>query len=86
MEKTRKPNLDFAEMGIPVGSTLVAVEDKRAKATVIGDRKVKFRGMEMYLSRATRIVLNLDRPVQPTPHWTFNGRLLRDIYRETYGR
>ena len=50
MEKTRKPNLDFAEMGIPIGSTLVSVENKKAKATVLGDRKVKFRGMEMYLS------------------------------------
>lgn len=83
-DRTRRPNLDFIEMGIPKGATLVCVKTKE-KATVRGDRKVRFRGEEMYLSKATRLTLNISRPVQPTPHWTYKGRLLRDIYRETYG-
>ncbi len=82
--KSRRPNLNFVEMGIPIGSTLVS-DKTDEEATVSGDRLVTFRGEEMSLTRATRNILEIDHSVAPTPHWRFEGRLLQEIYRETYG-
>ena len=81
--KARRPNLNFTEMGIPDGSVLQSVEDD-STVTVVSPRKINFRGEEMSLTAATRIMLGLDYSVAPGPYWTFNGRSLRDIYNETY--
>jgi hypothetical protein len=51
---------------------------------VVGPRKVKLGDEEMSLTAATRAVLELDYSVAPGPYWTFDGRLLREIYEETY--
>lgn len=80
---SRRPNLNFIEMGIPVGSTLSFVEGDTA-AEVISARKVRLNDDEMSLSAATRKLLNLDYKVNPGPYWLFRGRSLRDIYNETY--
>ena len=82
--KSRRPNLNFVEMGIPIGSTLVSIETGE-EATVSGDKVVTFREEEMSLTRATRNALEIDHSVAPTPHWKFEGRFLQEIYRETYG-
>lgn len=82
--KSSRPNLNFAEMGIPVESVLVSIGTDE-KATVITDKKVHFRDEDMSLTAATRAVLELDRSVAPTPHWTYNNRVLKDIYDDTYG-
>jgi hypothetical protein len=39
---------------------------------------------EMYLTPATKRVLDLEYSVAPGPYWTYQGRLLQDIYNETY--
>jgi hypothetical protein len=38
----------------------------------------------MSLTAATQQVLGTEYAVAPGPHWTYDGRLLRDIYDETY--
>ena len=80
----RLPNINFEEMGIPVGSVLVFAGDEDAEVTVTSDRKVNFRGENVFLSKVTRELLGLEYNVQPTRYWTFNGKNLRDIYAETY--
>ena len=80
----RRPNLNFTEMGIPVGSVLHFVEGD-ATVTVSGDKKVLLHGEEMSLTAATRQLLNLEYNVAPGPYWTYDGKLLRHIYDETYG-
>ncbi|MFZ5699555.1 MAG: GIY-YIG nuclease family protein [Pseudomonadota bacterium] len=80
----RRPNLNFEEMGIPVGSTLQSVHAPMA-VVVISSRRVKLNGEEMSLTAATREVMNLDYSVAPGPHWMYKGKLLREIYNETYG-
>ena len=85
--KRRRPNLNFIEMGIQVGAILISVETDE-EAEVTGERQVTFRGEGMSLTAATRAALNLNsdqHSVPPTPHWTFEGRNLREIYNETYG-
>lgn len=80
----RRPNLNFTEMGIPIGSVLHFIEGK-ATVTVSGDKKVLLEGEEMSLTAATRQLLSLEYNVAPGPYWTYDGKLLRTIYDETYG-
>ena len=86
--RQRRPNLNFVEMGIQVGSILTSIETGE-EAEVAGERQVTFRDEETSLTAATRLALGLtdeQHSVAPTPHWTFEGRNLRDIYNETYGQ
>lgn len=80
----RLPNINFEEMGIPLGSVLVFVGDEDAEVLVTSERKVMFKEEEVSLSRATRGLLGLEYNVQPTKYWTFDGKNLKEIYAETY--
>ena len=79
----RRPNLNFEEMGIPIGSQLFFTESE-ATVVVSTPKKVKQYDVDISLSAATRALLGLDYYVQPGPYGTFDGRSLRDIYNETY--
>lgn len=81
----KRPRFNFAEMGIPVGSELVSTHNGEM-VIVKTDRTVDYKGEEISLTNATRIVLNNDYNVAPGPYWSFNGKRLRDIYNETYLR
>jgi hypothetical protein len=83
----KRPNLNFVEMGIPIGSELI-FNDGGEVATVIKERVVKFRDQETSLTNATRMALGEGYAynIAPGPYWSYNGRRLRDIYNETYQR
>jgi len=81
--KKRRPPLNFGEMGIAVGSVLHMV-DSDATVTVCADRRVMLDGEETSLTAATTKLLGLEYQIQPTPHWTYEGKLLTEIYNETY--
>ena len=85
-KRARLPNYNFAEMGIPVGATLVLADkgEESITAIVAGEKKVVFQGEEMGLTKATKLALDLHYSVAPCPRWTCEGRNLGDIYRETY--
>lgn len=38
----------------------------------------------MSLTSAQRAVSGVDNNVQPTPHWSYAGEVLQDIYDQTY--
>ncbi len=84
--KRRRPNLNFIEMGIPLGSILRFTESN-AEATVVSDRRVRLSGSdnENSLTAVTRELFGIQYSVMPTPFWEFDGRILREIYNETYG-
>ena len=82
---SRRPNLNFVEMGIPLGSTLRAVADPAVTVTVVADKIVELNGEQMSLTAATRLVKDMDYNIQPSPHWSYDGILLKDIYELTYG-
>ena len=84
-KRTRRPNLNFEEMEIPIGSKLTSTVTEE-EATVVSPKKVSFREEEMSLTEATEKVRTGRARSNPTPHWKFNGRLLQDIYNETYGK
>lgn len=79
----KRPNQNFVEMGIPIGSEILSTENGET-ATITGEKLVTFRGEEMSLTRATKILLELDYSVQPGSYWTYKGKSLKDIYNETY--
>lgn len=82
--KKRRPNLNFEEMGIPAGSILTAADDPSIQITVADGRRVKISEDDVTsLTNATAVLLA--RPgTRPVIYWTFQGRLLSDIYEETY--
>jgi hypothetical protein len=81
--RKRRPNLNFSEMSIPLGSELTSnVTDQIV--TVSGPRKVVMDGQEMSLTAATREVLGLPYSVAPGPYWRFGSRTISEIYEDTY--
>ena len=79
----RRPSLNFLEMQIPIGATLVSIDNGEV-ATVIDERRILFREEHSSLTRATREILGIEYSVAPTPHWTYEGKLMSEIYDETY--
>ena len=71
MAVERRPNFDFIEMGIPVGSELVAVSNPNIKVTVKDNRKVLYNGKEYYLSGLED---ELHLIGKPCGHWYFEGK------------
>ena len=85
LKRQKRPNLNFIEMGIPVGAIITFGNEPGAEEAVISDEKrVRYNGEEYTLTALTRKLKNLDYSVAPTPHWYFNGKSLADIYEETY--
>lgn len=81
--KSKRPKMNFLEMGIPIGAELHSVHGLFV-VTVVSAKKIIFNNEETSLTAATRQVLGIEHSVQPSPHWTYQGRLLKDIYDETY--
>ncbi len=82
--RSRRPNLNFEEMGIPNGATLTSTKTDDT-ATVVGPRKVEFRDHdEISLTGATREMLEIEHSVSPSSLWLYEGKSLKDIYGETY--
>ena len=82
--KKCRQNLNVQEMGVPVDSLWLST-NSATSVVVIGPKRVRLRDEEGLLSAATAQVVQVDYPVAPAPDWTFNGKLLSDIYEETYG-
>lgn len=82
--KQKRPNLNFEEMGISLGSILHS-NFNHESCEVVDGKKVNFRGIVMSLTRATREMLELDYNVAPSSYWVYEGKILRDIYEDTYG-
>jgi hypothetical protein len=81
LKDARRPKMNFRELSIPVGSILV-FKDLTTQVRVIGEKKVDYAGDPCSLTEATRRALNLPAgtALQPSPHWTFNGKTVKEIY------
>ncbi len=85
LKKSRRPRMDFVELGVPIGSVLF-YRDGIAQATVASSKSVIFEGSECSLTMATRKVQGKpeDYPLQPAPYWTYSGNTLKEIYDNVY--
>lgn len=81
--KARRPNMNFIEMGMPVGSVIIFTATGDG-AEVISERKVRYGNEDFSLTALTRKLFKLDYNIQPGWHWTYEGKCLGDIYNETY--
>lgn len=84
-KRRRRPNLNFDEMRIPIGSIL-QFKDHQTTAVVASPRKVKLNpdGEETSLTALTRSLLQSSHDVAPGPYWSYDGRSIADIYEDTY--
>jgi hypothetical protein len=82
-ERKRRPPLNFEEMGVPIGATLVHLTTGET-VQVVEAKKVKLRGDIVSLTRAQQIVTNADYAVQPGKHWSFDGVTINVLYENTY--
>lgn len=82
-KSTKRPRMNFHELGIPNGSILLS-KDGTQQATVVEEKKVNFNGKTVSLTKATCQLLNLPdgTPIQPSPHWIFNGKTVKEIYED----
>jgi hypothetical protein len=85
LKRQKRPNLNFIEMGIPIGATIsFGHGEDIVEATISNDKRVQYKGEEYTLTALTRKLKNLDYSVAPTPFWFYNGKSLSEIYEETY--
>jgi len=85
--RTKRPPLDFYEMGLREGDILIYKHDDTYTCSIRDNRHVTFNGEPTSLSPLTAQLLGGSaKYVQPTPHWIVKetGILLSDIYDETY--
>ena len=82
-KKSRRPMINYLEMGIPVGGILT-FQDGITTCKVADGRQVEYQDKTQYLSVLTKQLLGVDRGVSGTKYWTFQGRCLSDIRDETY--
>ena len=81
--KSRRPTINYIDIGIPVGSNL-RFYNSEAECEVINGRQVCFQGESFFLTSLTQKLLETDKPLQPARYWYFEGRNLLDIYHEAY--
>lgn len=83
-KQSKRPPLNFKTMGIPMDAILTYTKDKNITFRVCSDRKVVFEDEITSLTAVTKKLLNTVHAPQPTPHWSYNGTNLQDLYDETF--
>ena len=83
LSRSRRPNFNFEEMGIPKGAILQAVHSDHT-VTVVNEKSVEFEGEVISLTEAAKRSLNVDYAPAPATCWQYEGKKLRDIYNSTY--
>ena len=83
MTGSKRPRIDFYEIGIPEGAILKC-KKINDEVRVAGPRTVTLRGEEMSLTRATLIILNVDSTPSIAHQWLYEGECLRDVYDRTH--
>ena len=86
LKRSRRPNLNYIEMGIPIGSTLLYQGDGETTCTVADGRNVSFEGRTLSLTKLSKELRQQPhRPIRGPAHWSYNGRLLGEMYEKSYG-
>lgn len=82
--ETHRPPLNFYEMGMKKGDILQWRDIPEITLSVYSERTVLFEDKEMAISAVTRDLKNSKYYVAPGNFWMIEGRLLNEIYDETY--
>ena len=84
IKRTRRPSLNFLEMGLPEGARLDFVNGDHF-CNVLNGRQVEHEGTCWALSYLTNKLLDHEGPIRGTAYWSYQGKPLTEIYDETYG-
>lgn len=87
VKRSRRPNMNFEDMGIPVGAELKFINSDET-VTVVDSKRVNHNDTDYFLTAITHNLLGRDEsenPARPAPYWTHEGKSLDEIYDETYG-
>lgn len=84
IKSSRRPPMNYREMGLHTGIRLTFVKDSSVQVVISGDKKVSYNGEELSLTAVTKKLLGITHALQPTSYWEYEGKNLRDIYDETY--
>lgn len=83
--KNRRPSLNFYEMGMQRGETLLWKENPSISVIIKSERKVLFEGEEISISALSAKLKGYNtKYIAPGKHWLYKDRQLDDIYDETY--
>lgn len=81
IEKTkqfiRKPPVNFAKCGIPIGAELVFIDDPSVVCTVVSERKVQYHNEITSLSAISKSIKGYSTP--GPSFFTYNGEKVSDI-------
>lgn len=83
-QRAKKPAVNFAKCGIPVGAKLVYVDDPNVVVTVAGERKVLYGNELTSLSAIAKAIKGYS--VAGPSCFTYNGKLVAEIAHETQWR
>lgn len=78
-EIVRRSCFRFSECNIPIGAEIKFINDKTKVATVVDDRHISFEGNKTSLSALASELLGVNRPIQGTLWFEYNGKVLNDI-------
>lgn len=82
----RRPPINFAQCGIPIGAVLVSTDDTTKTVKVVSDRKVEYDNEITSISAVAQQIRGTNYPVPGPMFFTYNGKLVSDIYNETQGK
>ncbi len=83
--QTKRPPLNFFEMGLQKGDILTWKDDPSVSVTIISERKVLYEGEETSISLLSATLKGYKvKHIAPGAHWFYKDKLLGDIYDETY--
>lgn len=81
-QKTKKPAINFAKCGIPIGAELIFIEDPTIKVIVESERKVIYNNEITSLSAVAGKIKGVKAIAGPS-YFTYNGKLITKIAEET---
>lgn len=81
-QKVKRPAINFAKCGIPIGAELVFTENPDVKVIVKTDRKVLYNDELTSLSAVAGALKGV-KAIQGPQFFTYNGKLLVEIAEET---
>lgn len=83
--RSKRPPLDFLEMGLQVGDTLVWKDDPTITVRILSARKVEYKGEECSLSALSAQLKGYHtKHISPGSCWLINDQSLSEIYDATY--
>ena len=80
-QKVRRPPVNFAKCGIPVGAKLVFTDDPTVIVTVVSDRKVQYNNEITSMSAISDRLKGY--PTAGPMFFTYNGKRVNEIAQET---